>query len=1835
MYCQENGLSAVIQTAEKSLETDVHFTVAPEKSIALLAKAPSDKRGDFLRSLSVYVQKNSNGEFSVILRPKLCGGGTTKSRPVVMPAVQYFPNITSKPVLDLYKAEFPPKNAQQLAFLIREYQSDLLLLDRDSPAFQSMQSRYNTCLNHAFEMTSEFFTSRGQTSESIEEMTYLALASNGDLSKEIVEQTLLKIRDGLFTELELLRLLSIALREAPKEFIEPHNLLEAFELIISKIKQPSQRKKITDLRLFLEIAGDILDTIIDAEIEQVDRISIHDLGYAAIDKIHQDKGLKELWPFAEYAKQALVRLSTEESTFKMILRKATLTLKGGMGLVSGLKNLSFVDLEEAYRTLQEAVYSKDRKTPAYDEARIIKLLFQLGNFEHLEIFLLRAQYTKTRMVAGLVANFFSDVCQRHVDLSIRKQSASFMKCIFLDTKTWGNNKSVQKGILSAFIQLVSNADLGNHICTICQDIPAQARTRNQMSCIESLQKEGVDLKNLATQAVASKDTRRDIPSTFKVVSEKLCIFTLYDKIQLFGASRISDLESKLDDYQKVKGQRDPFSPFSKTFDLHTDLKQFLTRSVSPVFLLSGDSGSGKSTACQFLERDLWLNRELDGKIPLFIRLPAQTDPIHCAIEGFLKNQGFTDEEIEALQREKQEFVIFLDGWDELSEKANLCMTNRLDQWNAKVIITCRTQSLAENRDSYRTDFMYQDRLEQASILPFTEEQTQIYLQLYREKFQWSCEEYKIYQKALSSLSKGIYRNPLLLSMLVSVMPELWRKHTQERDPLRITFEDTRKQYELLRRDNREFFQEKLLGEPRSLLLQDSTSIHRDVEAYLAEHRPDWNESDETKYRAIIFSLDEDLFKQPFFLEVIVERIPEIWQEYLQKASLSFRITVTELYTTFVQQWFCKGEARLKEESRGRVRSQRDIKLLFLDFAKRFANQMMLQSVSSADSTKAEWKDLLGAETTEENILRLQQIRSGVPIHREGMTVYTFNHLSYMFYFAARDFFEKCTQLDAFDPLEHLVGPRQENFFYHFSIVMPGRYIIVRFLAEFVHSSLEFREALFQIIDSSKEEPSMEIAAANAITVLNVARVSLSGRDLKGTHLSGADLSHLVCNGADFSGAQLKEVKATGISAEGADFSGCDLRGISFLEQLQVRLPFPTNCTAVSKDGRWLAASGKSTSLVDLFDRENRIHIGTLSGHKGEITCLDFSPDGSRILSGSQDTNVHIWDCKTLELIQVYEKHKYPVITAVFLPSGDQVLSFDAGFRTEPKPQIGITITPNKGYLWDIKGKSHFYYETEQDCSDLRIRLFPSGESFLLGTKKREEMYLFQIDPKNPSSDDALFVGAFADCSKDLVLTGDSGHVAHLYNTKDSISSDLVGHTSPVTAGALSPSGQKALTGSLNGTIRLWDVATTRLIRTFRGHRKSIDYLSFHAGETQIISVSHGDRTARVWDIDLTESLPFLDEGQWAPLDSLDRVLLGGLFFIQAVDVSICGDTNFMDRQYFTANGEVFLRSQWNFLNQALKRHGATDFSSGILSTKNSTPITISPNGRYALIEVITGEKAYIVPVVNLETGKEEQFISQRDESLKTVCFSFDGQYAITLGTNFVGGQRADDEWYVRHDEGKSVIRAWSLEENKELNFLPPELTFNCLRSFHCSQFILAGSDSGEILKWGLFDEGSYFDPGPEEPIQCLDISLDDNLVVAGCQKGTIGIWDIRSGDYLRSFIAHDEAIESIYIAPDASMVLTASCDRSICLSDFQSGEEICRLEGDFIIGSRVAFSPDGTHVVMCAKTESKVWKIINKQLVLVYQSSLPSLSMRDARFDKGQLNENTQVLLQQHGAIVE
>ena len=113
---------------------------------------------------------------------------------------------------------------------------------------------------------------------------------------------------------------------------------------------------------------------------------------------------------------------------------------------------------------------------------------------------------------------------------------------------------------------------------------------------------------------------------------------------------------------------------------------------------------------------------------------------------------------------------------------------------------------------------------------------------------------------------------------------------------------------------------------------------------------------------------------------------------------------------------------------------------------------------------------------------------------------------------------------------------------------------------------------------------------------------------------------------------------------------------------------------------------------------------------------------------------------------------------------------------------------------------------------------------------------------------------------------------------------LTGHSDGVRAVALSADSMRALSGSADKTLKLWDLTTGEIIRTLVGHSNGVRCVALSADGTRALSGSD-DRTLKLWDLTTGEgifsllghgnrvwSVVLITGGTWALSGSADKTL---------------------------------------------------------------------------------------------------------------------------------------------------------------------------------------------------------------------------------------------------------------------------------------------------------------------------------------------------------------------------
>src|SRR6266508_1035921 len=92
-------------------------------------------------------------------------------------------------------------------------------------------------------------------------------------------------------------------------------------------------------------------------------------------------------------------------------------------------------------------------------------------------------------------------------------------------------------------------------------------------------------------------------------------------------------------------------------------------------------------------------------------------------------------------------------------------------------------------------------------------------------------------------------------------------------------------------------------------------------------------------------------------------------------------------------------------------------------------------------------------------------------------------------------------------------------------------------------------------------------------------------------------------------------------------------------------------------------------------------------------------------------------------------------------------------------------------------------------------------------------------------------------------------------------------------------------------------------------------------------------------------------------------------------------------------------------------------------------------------------------------------------------------------------------------------------------------------------------------------------------VYSVAFSPDGKMLASGSHEQVVKLWDVGTGNLIRSFMGHRNTIHSVAFSPDGKTLASGSSDHKVKLWDVSTGKLIRSYDGqDF---NAVAFSPDG------------------------------------------------------------
>ncbi|NUQ65476.1 MAG: DUF4062 domain-containing protein, partial [Pirellulales bacterium] len=276
------------------------------------------------------------------------------------------------------------------------------------------------------------------------------------------------------------------------------------------------------------------------------------------------------------------------------------------------------------------------------------------------------------------------------------------------------------------------------------------------------------------------------------------------------------------------------------------------------------------------------------------------------------------------------------------------------------------------------------------------------------------------------------------------------------------------------------------------------------------------------------------------------------------------------------------------------------------------------------------------------------------------------------------------------------------------------------------------------------------------------------------------------------------------------------------------------CVAFSPGGDRIV-SGSEDKTVRVWDATSGAELAVLRGHEDYVRGVAFSPGGDRIVSGSDDKTVRVWDASGGAELALLRGHEHYVFGEVFSADGDRIVS-----RSNDRT----------ARVWDTtSGTQLAVLHAHKNMAVTSAAFSPDGDRIVgrCGSVWRvwEASSGAELAVLGGQEDEVLGV-AFSP-GGDRIASWSKDKTVRVWDaTSGAELAVLGGQEDEVLGVAFSPGGDRVASWSKDKTVRVWDASSGAELVVLRGHKKAVRCVAFSPVGDRIASGSE-DKSVRVWD----------------------------------------------------------------------------------------------------------------------------------------------------------------------------------------------------------------------------------------------------------------------------------------------------------------------------------------------------------------------------------------------------
>jgi WD40 repeat protein/serine/threonine protein kinase len=542
-------------------------------------------------------------------------------------------------------------------------------------------------------------------------------------------------------------------------------------------------------------------------------------------------------------------------------------------------------------------------------------------------------------------------------------------------------------------------------------------------------------------------------------------------------------------------------------------------------------------------------------------------------------------------------------------------------------------------------------------------------------------------------------------------------------------------------------------------------------------------------------------------------------------------------------------------------------------------------------------------------------------------------------------------------------------------------------------------------------------------------------------------------------------------------------------EMLMRLPSPLDKldrAMIPEDARetWKAWEYDAKDVVAVLGEHRRRHWGR--GRR-----MTMSADGKVIATVGEDNMICVWDPKDWKRTFAIRPRDRIIAFITLSPRGDLLLEGGSGAGGTPR-------------IWDV-AKQRVFRELKSNLQQaVTCGVFSTDGTLVLTGRNSADKGIVQLwDVSTGREQRRLEDGGMLDN----------------------------------TAVAFFPDHERAVSANNDGKIRLWDLASTKLVATLAAHGSVVTSVAVSANGKKIVSTAPFDpeSSIRLWDV---------DSGQATKMQRTSSVA-NAIFSPDGKHVITSGDSSGAIR-----------------VHDLLKKQQIREFAAW---HHNQCGIALLPDGKHLVSLTDIGA----IRLWDVETGKEVQPLTGPVGAAQSVTFGPNGTRLAAA----TAGEKA---------------RLWDVMASKELSALETHPHTSAASISPDGERIALRHALNLFVLWEPTTnyKGDHHHRGE---LRATAFSPDGRLIARAHEAAGLDFWDVKKAE---PGIHIEGRFQWVALDPSGRIAATAHDDNTLHLYEIATGRKLPTFQEAINVSGPLAFSPDGRSVA-AGSSEVSIWNLAN------------------------------------------